>query len=603
MLTWIVAAAAGVVAVVGTWFLELDAPMVRLKNSIAQVETVSPKETWWKKAVIYHVYVRSFQDSNGDGIGDLPGLISRLDYLNDGTPRSLGVDAVWLSPINPSPQKDFGYDVADYYGIDPVYGTMSDFETLLKECKRRNIRVITDLVVNHTSDKHPWFIESRASKDNPKRDWYLWKEGRGGNPPNNWRSRVDESAWTLDEKTSEYYLHSFFKEQPDLNWRNQEVQDEVTRTMRYWLDKGVSGFRLDIANYYFKDEQFRDNPLNSKALTRFFYGYDGQHHLYDKDLPDVIRIFKKMRQVANGYDAVLLGEIDSDENAKNSGKYHGDHDDGLSLTLNFDWTWASFDAKSFVKIVDEWKAAFPKDAQPLYALSNHDRSRHFTRFGNDESKARLAALMMMTLRGTPILYYGEEIGMRDASVSLQETQDPLPLSLGWFAQQGAPSRDICRSPMQWTPHAYAGFSSHQPWMKMADQYETTNVDLEEKNPNSLLHFYRHLLWLRKQVPVLQMGEQLLLTRGEDNLMAYKRVLNGREAWVLLNFSSYDIKVDLSAAPKGLQCLTDTKGSCVERAVTSPLLLAPYEGVVLITSLVAGAPVNSERDIRPGFRPG
>ncbi len=585
--------AAGIVVAVASWFYSSSpvTPAVLIHTS-QFVHKAAPlaeslQRPWWKDAVIYQIYTRSFQDSNGDGVGDFEGIISRLDYLAD-----LGVDAIWISPAHPTPDVDFGYDVQDYMGINPQFGTLEDFKQLVAEAKKRGIRVIMDLVVNHTSDQHPWFVESRSSKNNPKRDWYIWRDGKDGKEPNNWLSRPGEaqlplftlwlSAWTYDAGTTQYYMHSFFREQPDLNWRSPEVRAEIMKVMKYWLDMDIGGFRLDIANYYLKDMQFRDNPMHPSIdfMRRTFYPYDGQQHFFDKDLPETLAIFQDMRKLVNAYDAMLVGEIDAQHNGKAVAMYHGKAGDGLNMAFNnlgrtLDADTLPFTAAAFQESLAVWGQELPFWAQPSFTLSNHDQPRHFSRFGDDERKARIGALLILTLRGTPILYYGEEIGMRQASIAKHEMQDPL-MKLAWPISNFLPQlqRDGCRTPMQWTHREpFAGFSRVQPWLKMAPGVEEANVEKQVRDSSSLLNFYRRLIALRKQHAVLRVGGQILLKSPHPDILAYKRTLGDTEALVLLNFG--DKAHPLVLGKHQVLFATDSENR-------NNGALAPYAGVVLIT---------------------
>ena len=486
---------------------------------------------WWRDGVIYQIYPRSFADSNGDGIGDLPGITGKLDYLAD-----LGVDAIWLSPINPSPDKDFGYDVADYKGIDPKYGTMADFEELVKQAHERKIRVILDLVMNHTSDQHPWFVESRSSKDNPKRDWYLWRTSPKGKnePPNNWQSIFGGKAWDYDEKTGEWYYHMFVKEQPDLNWRNPDVRAEMISVFRFWADRGVDGFRLDVFNEFFKDDQFRDNP--AKFGIRPF---DQQVHIYDADRPEMMGVVEEIRATLDAYpERYAVGETFLAD-PKTSAKYCGDGK--LQAAFNFAFIHFGWKPDKFLKFVLEWEATLV-ETWPNYVLNNHDTVRSATRFHAPENDERMkvAAAMLLTLRGTPFLYYGEEIGMRDISLKRSELQDPVGVTY-WPFNKG---RDGCRSPMQWSSKKNAGFSSGKPWLKVHTNYVKRNVKAQDSDPKSILNFYRKLLKLRKNTPALQKGMFVPLTYDPQQVMGYLRQVDGQTVLVALNFGKRKIKLAL-----------------------------------------------------------
>lgn len=487
---------------------------------------------WWRDGVIYQIYPRSFADSNGDGIGDLQGIISRLDYLAD-----LGVDGIWLSPINPSPDVDFGYDVSDYRDIDPKYGTMQDFLQLLREAHERNIHIILDLVLNHSSDQHPWFLESRSSIESEKRDWYLWKAGRDGenHPPNNWQAVFGGRAWEYDENTGEFYYHMFCKEQPDLNWRNPQVKSEMMDIFRFWSDLGVDGFRLDVFNEYFKDAQFRSNP--SEFGIRPF---DRQKHLYDTNQPEMFAVVREIRSLLDGYnERYVVGEtfMSTQETAAAycaPGMLHA--------AFDFSLLHSPFNAASMLKNYVTWENELDENAWPNNVLNNHDTPRSATRYhapDNDE-KLKVAAAMLLTLRGTPYLYYGEEIGMRDVHVKRSELQDPVgkrywPLPVG---------RDGCRSPMQWTAETGAGFSSSKPWIKLHPNHMVRNVSTQHANPDSLLNFYKALMKMRKENLALRRGSFRTLTVEPKDVWVYLREGEGQTLLVALNFAARERTVHL-----------------------------------------------------------
>jgi len=487
---------------------------------------------WWRDGVIYQIYPRSFMDSNGDGIGDLQGIIGKLDYLAD-----LGIDAIWLSPINPSPDADFGYDVADYLEIDPKYGDLAVFDQLVSEAHHRGIRIVLDLVLNHTSEEHPWFIESRSSLDNVKRDWYIWQEGRddGKNPPNNWQSVFGGKAWEKDERTGQYYYHMFTRQQPDLNWRNPEVYDEMMNVFRYWADREVDGFRLDVFNQYFKDAKFRDNP--SKFGLRPF---DRQVHLYDTNQPEMMQAVADIRSILDGYpERYVVGETflaDSKLTASycGPGKLHAAFDFSL---LRSPWKPARF-----LDAILRQEKELSLEAWPNHVLNNHDTRRSATRFRarDDDEKLKVAAAMLLTLRGTPFLYYGEEIGMRDIHVSRAEIQDPVgkrywPLPVG---------RDGCRSPMQWTSEPYSGFSTAAPWLKVHPGYPNRNVESQRKDPRSLLNFYKSLLRLRRSHNALRRGIFIPLNHEPQRVLAYLRQDSDSRILVALNFARHRSRLAL-----------------------------------------------------------
>lgn len=495
---------------------------------------------WWKEAVIYQIYPRSFYDSNGDGIGDLEGIIQKLDYLS-GSENSLGIDAIWLSPVYPSPMYDFGYDISDYEEIDPVFGDIQIFKRLLKEAHKRGIKVIMDLVVNHTSHLHPWFLESRSSKNSPKRDWYIWKEPNHGAPPNNWLGAFGGSGWEYDKRTGEYYFHSFLKEQPDLNWRNPEVEDAIFSMMKHWLDMGVDGFRLDVVNLYIKDEFFRNN------ISYFMKGprsYDKQVHAYDRDRPEMHGILRRMRKLLDSYDdkRMFVGEIMQDfpGNVLLPATYCG-QDDELHLAFNFMFLFSPWKAEKFFQIIKDFESALGDKNWPNYTLSNHDFPRHITRYekGKDTMlRARLAACMMLTLRGTPFLYYGEEIGMKRQKVPFRQIQDPVGKKYWPFH----PGRDPERIPMPWDGSANTGFTTGKPWLPLYSEAKEVNVASQVLEKNSLFHTYKKLIQLRKDRKSLRKGKIKILLSNDKQVLYYRRREGKEETYIFLNFSDKPVNV-------------------------------------------------------------
>jgi alpha-glucosidase len=496
---------------------------------------------WWREAVFYQIYVRSFHDTDGDGIGDIPGIIEKLDYL-----ESLGVGALWLTPIHPSPDRDFGYDVSDYLSIHPAYGSMEDFERLLEAAHARGLRVILDFVLNHTSREHAWFADSRSSLDSPRRDWYIWREGRpGGKPPNRWMNRVYGSAWERDPRTGQYYYHAFFREQPDLNWRNPEVRRAMFDAARFWLDKGVDGFRLDLVNHLVEDAQLRDNPRHNplkgwKSLQQLV-PYEWQEHLWDRDQPETHAALKELREVVDAYPGrVLVGEAATFDPAAAASFYGGSLDE-LHLVFNFDFFTCACKAEEILQAVDKWQKALPPGAWPCLALSNHDQARHAGRYGGSfmaygasrfaPYRARLAAALLLTLQGTPFLYYGEEIGMPNALVWPWEVRDPAG-RIAWPLFQG---RDMARTPMRWDASPRAGFSTGRPWLKLGPGVKECNAATQEADHQSLLNFYRELMRLRKERPALSRGSQRFITQAPRGSLVYLREHGDDAVLVALNF--------------------------------------------------------------------
>jgi alpha-glucosidase len=518
---------------------------------------------WWRDGVIYQIYPRSFADGDNDGLGDLAGITSKLDYLAD-----LGIDAIWLSPIYPSPDKDFGYDVSNYVDVDPRFGTLADFDKLVAEAHKRNIKVILDLVLNHTSDQHDWFKESRSSRDNPKRDWYLWRDPLpGGKKPNNWGSIFGGSGWELDPATGQYYFHMFVKEQPDVNWRNPEVRQEMLNVFRFWLERGVDGFRLDVFNAYFKHPELADNPPKF-GLRKF----DRQKHINDIAQPEMMPLLQEVRAILDSYnERYAVGEtfLVPPESAAS---YCGD--DKLHAAFNFDFLFRRWGGKNFLDSINMWEKALGKQAWPNYVLSNHDQPRTATRYckGEDDARAKVALGMLLTLRGTPFIYYGEEIGLRDVSLSRSEIMDPV----GKYYWPIVKGRDGCRSPMQWNAGTNAGFSTAKPWLKVHSNYTQRNVAAQKADPASLLNFTRRLIVLRKENMALRHGDFTALAATSQNMLAYVRKTPEQSVLVALNFSDRLLSLDIPAGK--WQQLLSTHGE--HPLTTTKLELAPYEVCIL-----------------------
>ncbi len=490
----------------------------------------SDRHLWWQDGVIYQIYPRSFQDANGDGIGDLVGIEQRLDYLVD-----LGVDAVWLSPIFPSPMADFGYDVADYTGIHPVFGTLDEFDSLLDACHRRGLKLLLDFVPNHSSDEHPWFIESRSSRGNPKRDWYIWEDpSEDGGPPNNWLSVFGGSAWTFDETTGQYYHHAFLKRQPDLNWRNEELRNAMLDVLRFWFDRGVDGFRIDVLWHIIKDDQLRDNPVNPD-FTEGDNPYEKVLPVFSTDQPEVHDIAAAMRKVADEYDErVLIGEIYLP--IERLVTYYGHDGRGVHLPFNFLLLELPWDAREIDSAISEYEGALPEKGWPNWVLGNHDKSRIASRVGGDQ--ARVAAVMLLTLRGTPTLYYADELGMTDVDIPDDRLQDPQGLQLGREF-----SRDPCRTPMPWDGTPKGGFTTGEPWLPLNDDIERRNVEAQSDDPQSMLRLHRRLLKLRRERRALAVGDYYPMI-SEGSVIAYIRKLDDEEILVALNLSAHPQRLEL-----------------------------------------------------------
>jgi alpha-glucosidase len=498
--------------------------------------------------VLYEIYPRSFADSNNDGIGDLQGITSKLTYLKD-----LGIDAIWISPCYPSPQKDFGYDVSDYENIDPMYGTLADFDVLEQKARQDHIRIIMDFVLNHTSDQHKWFLDSRSSKTSAHRDWYIWRDGKGpGKPPNNWISDFGGPAWTFDEKTGQYYYHYFEAAQPDLNWRNPAVKDAMFDVTRFWYRHGVAGFRLDAVDTLFEDPQLRDNPV---LPGKSEFGDPEMTNKYNDKLAENHEVLRQLRTVADQNDAVLVGETWTD-NIGELKEYYGAHDDELQLPMDFMFT--TVNVLSAAKFRTQIALEESSKEWPVYVISNHDMERSYNRFGDgkhNDQIAKVMAGMYLTLRGTPIMYYGEELGMENNDPKRKEdVKDPLGVS-GWPQNKG---RDGERTPMQWDNTQNAGFTSGTPWLPVPDSYKTHNVASESKDPNSVLNFYKRLLALRRASEALLDGRYISLNQNDPNVLAYLRDYkgNGGEETVLvvLNMSANDESVQLDLASTGVRAV-------------------------------------------------
>jgi alpha-glucosidase len=512
---------------------------------------------WWQVGVIYQVYPRSFQDTDGDGVGDLRGITARLDYL-----VGLGVDAVWISPIYTSPMADFGYDVADYEGIDPLFGTMDDFDALLAAAHAKGLKVILDFVPNHTSDRHPWFVESRSSRTNSRRDWYPWHDavpypwlspGEDTRPvneqhPNNWTSQFGGPAWTWDERTEQFYLHSFLSEQPDLNWRNPDVRAAMYAAMRFWLAKGVDGFRMDVLWLLIKDAELRSN-------------LDGA--VYNADQPETLEIVAEMRAVMDAFgERVFIGEIYLP--LPELVKYYGAAPTlaGANLPFNFHLILAQWNAEAIAGVIRDYEAVLPAGAWPNYVLGNHDQSRLATRVG--PLQARAAAMLLLTLRGTPTMYYGDELGMSDVPISPAQVQDPA-------ARDGGKGRDPERAPMLWVSAPNAGFTKPEatPWLPLQHDWSSTNAAAQAADKKSMLMLYRRLLALRRLHDTLHAGA-IADVAAEGTVLRYRRVAlaegESTDFLVLLNLGA---EVATVACPKGTVVLTtllDGEGSEVEGSV-------------------------------------
>jgi alpha-glucosidase len=519
---------------------------------------------WWQHGIIYQIYPRSFLDSNADGVGDLRGVSSKLDYL-----EWMGVDAIWISPIYPSPMADFGYDVSDYTDVHPVFGNMDDMRELLAAVHARNMKLILDFVPNHTSDEHPWFREARRSRDSEKREFYLWKDpGPNGAPPNNWLSVFGGSAWEWDEASGQYYYHAFLKDQPDLNWRNPQVRQQMYAAMRFWLDLGVDGFRVDVLWHLIKDAEWRDNPRNPDYLPGQA-PYNQLIPAYSTDQPEIQQIVKEMRGLINEYDErVLIGEIYLP--IRRLVSYYGTSGDGAHLPFNFQLITLPWNARQIAAAIGEYEGALPPDAWPNWVLGNHDQPRVASRIGL--SQARVAAVLLLTLRGTPTLYYGDELGMRDAVIFPEDIRDPQGKNIGI-------SRDPARTPMQWSSAEHAGFSRVKPWLPLGHDYQHCNVDRQAREPESLLSLYRRLIELRRREPALCVGSYRPLVSDGDIVAFVREAEAGHRFLIALNLGPRPGLLPIEALGTG-QVVVATEQRRESERVAQRLVLTGDDALVI-----------------------
>ena len=521
---------------------------------------------WWQHAVFYEIYPRSFADSNNDGVGDLKGIASKLDYLKD-----LGVDAIWISPCFPSPQVDFGYDVSDYENVDPMYGTLADFDVLASEAKKRDIHIILDFVVNHSSDQHKWFLDSKSSRTSAHRDWYIWRDGKGpGEPPNNWVSTFGGSAWKFDPTTNQYYYHFFYPEQPDLNWRNPAVKDAMFGVESWWYKRGVSGFRLDAVDTLFEDPKLKDNPILHPGTNAFGDPFEDNNN--NTKLPEVHDILRGLRKVADQYDAVLIGETWTADVAELN-QYYGQGNNELQLPMDFLFTMVNkLSPAEFRKQIGAVNGA---SGWPTFVISNHDIVRSYDRYGDGEHNDQIAKLMgalYLTLRGTAIMYYGEEIGMKTTPpTSKEEVKDPIGRT-GWPKEKG---RDGERTPMQWDGSANAGFSKATPWLPVPPTYQTHNVAEESKDPNSVLEFYKKVLKLRHDNTALLDGSYKAINESDDNVLSYLRAYKGHSVVVALNMTNAPQKISVGLKENGFASVKSLLATGKSAGDGDEVLLEPY----------------------------
>ena len=552
------------------------------------------EKKWWKESVVYQIYPKSFKDSNGDGVGDIRGIIQKLDYL-----KELGVNVLWISPMLESPQDDNGYDISDYRRIYEEYGTMEDYEELLCEAHKRSIRILMDLVVNHTSDEHNWFIESRKSKDNPYRDYYIWKDPVNGKEPNNWGGAFGGSAWEYDPQTQMYYLHLFSKKQPDLNWENEKVRQEVYDMMKFWCEKGIDGFRMDVISMISKDQRFPDGEMNNGL-----YGDFGPYCVHG---PRVHEFLQEMNQkVLSKYDIMTVGET-AGVTIEEAQKYAGDDRNELNMVFQFEhvesgcgdygkWTTAKYDFKEFKNIMIKWQEELQGKAWNSLFLGNHDQPRSVSRFGNDnpvyrETSAKMLATCIHMMQGTPYVYQGEELDMTNIYFDkLEDYRDIESINyFKEFTESGLMtpehmmkclmlrSRDNARTPMQWDDSKQAGFTEGEPWIKVNPNYKKINAAQQLEDPDSVFHYYQKLIRLRKEKDIIVYGEFEPLYREDEQIFAYTRKQDQEKLLTVCNFSDKNAEVEVPEEFKGAECLITNLG---RKEFERKIVLNPYEAFVL-----------------------
>ena len=552
------------------------------------------EKKWWKESVVYQIYPKSFKDSNGDGIGDIRGIIQKLDYL-----KELGVNVLWISPMLESPQDDNGYDISDYRRIYKEYGTMEDYEELLSEAHKRDIRILMDLVVNHTSDEHNWFIESRKSKANPYRDYYIWKDPVNGKEPNNWGGAFGGSAWEYDPQTQMYYMHLFSKKQPDLNWENEKVRQEVYDMMKFWCDKGIDGFRMDVISMISKDQSFPDGEMNNSL-----YGDFGPYCVHG---PRIHEFLQEMnREVLSKYDIMTVGET-SGVTIEEAQKYAGEARNELNMVFQFEhvengsgdygkWTTEKYDFKEFKRIMIKWQEELQGKAWNSLFLGNHDQPRSVSRFGNDnpayrETSAKMLATCLHMMQGTPYVYQGEELGMTNVYFDILEDYRDIE-SINFFTELTEAglmtpeymmkclmlrSRDNARTPMQWDDSAQAGFTDGESWIKVNPNYKEINAAQQLEDPNSIFHYYQKLIRLRKEKDIIVYGEFEPIYRDDEQIFAYIRRQKQEKLLTVCNFSDKNAEMEIPEEFKGAECLITN----LDRTVfEGKIVLKPYEAFVL-----------------------
>ncbi len=528
---------------------------------------------WSRRAVVYQIYPRSFKDSDHDGIGDLQGIIEKLDYLNDGTENSLGIGAIWLSPVYRSPMVDFGYDVSDHKAVDPIFGDLKTFDRLLTEAHKRGIKVIMDFIPNHTSDQHPWFLESRSAQTNHKRDWYIWRDPKpDGGPPNNWLSVFGGSGWTFDDQTKQYYFHSFLPQQPDLNWRNPEVREEMFSVLKFWLNRGVDGFRTDAAYHLIKDDQFRDDPPNPNYMPGSMDPYEQYLHLFSQGQDQTLANLSAFCEILGEHeDRFIVSEAYLDLTGLE--KMYKACEDSLHAPFNFNLIGMPWDAQEVRKFIDQFDSLLPSNKWPNYVLGNHDRARVASRLNRE--RARIMAMLILTLRGMPFIYYGDELGLLDTPIPEEATLDPWGKRVPGFNL----NRDPERTPMPWDDSSYAGFSGHQPWLPVGPDYKTHNVAAEGKDQTSFLSLYKTLIHFRTSSPALLTGTYESFDLANQEIFAYRRNCPAEAVVVLLNFS--DQAQTCAFDQREYKLISSTYMDDLDlKAVLGQVTLRPYEGYVL-----------------------
>jgi alpha-glucosidase len=534
-----------------------------------QISSIQSSQTWWQRSVFYQIYPRSFQDSSGDGIGDLQGITDRLDYLQD-----LGINALWISPIYPSPMADFGYDVADYCDIDPIFGTLADFDRLLKAAHKQSMHIVLDFIPNHTSDEHPWFVESRNSRENAKRDWYIWRDAKeDGSPPNNWVSFFGGSAWTWDEQTQQYYLHMFQEKQPDLNWRNPDVVEAMHQVLHFWLKRGVDGFRMDAVTMLVKHVDLPDMPVIGDWTGIELL----QRHIYVHNQPELHNLLRGFRQICDSYEGnrVILGET-GDLDPLKLVEYYGAELDELHIPFNFTSMEKPWQAAEQKKAITTYYATLPPGVIPNFVFGNHDISRLASRYGY--ANHRSVGMLLLTLQGVPTLYYGDELGMTDGVIPPEKTQDPV----GLYFLDSASGRDPARTPMQWNNNPNAGFAPPEidPWLPVADNYREINVTAQQAKPNSTLKFYQTLIRLRRTLLALQYGSITFLDETPTNILAYLRQYEGQCLLVITNFTDREFTLDLSKLARHAALLLSSEFSRMEPIKLERMVVRANESLLL-----------------------